>query len=137
VARGVPDVNEAQGPTQAEAPAPADSAALAREVAVIADSKLASDVVILDVRELVGYTDFLIVCTARNERLAKAIHDEVYLRMKRDRGLIPANVEGETEARWVLIDYLDCVLHVFVPELRERYRLERLWGEAPRLALAS
>jgi ribosome-associated protein len=133
----MPDVNEAQRRTQAEAPAPADSAALAREVAAIADSKLASDIVILDVRELVGYTDFLIVCTARNERLAKAIHDEIYLRMKRDRGLIPANVEGEGEARWVLIDYLDCVLHVFVPELRERYRLERLWGEAPRLALAS
>jgi len=115
----------------------AASESLARELAEIAEEKLATDVVVLDVRELVGYTDFLIVCTARNERLAKAIHDEVYLRMKRDRGLIPANVEGETEARWVLIDYLDCVLHVFVPELRERYRLERLWGEAPRLALAS
>jgi ribosome-associated protein len=57
--------------------------------------------------------------------------------MKRERGLIPASVEGETEARWVLIDYLDCVLHIFVPELRERYRLERLWGEAPQLELAS
>jgi ribosome-associated protein len=127
-------VNEAPTPTRAEAPAlPVDSEALAREVAAIADAKLASDIVILDVRELVGYTDFLVVCTARNERLAKAIHDEVYVRMKRDRGLIPASVEGESEARWVLIDYLDCVLHVFVPELRERYRLERLWGEAPRL----
>ena len=132
----MPDVNEAQGPTQAEAPAPADSAALAREVAAIADSKLASDVVILDVRELVGYTDFLVVCTARNERQAKAIHDEVHVRMKRDHGRLPASVEGEREARWVLMDYLDCVLHVFVPELRERYRLERLWGEARRLEVA-
>jgi ribosome-associated protein len=115
----MPDVNEAPRSTRAEAPAaPIGSEAL-------------------DVRELVGYTDFLVVCTARNERLAKAIHDEVYVRMKRERSLIPASVEGETEARWVLIDYLDCVLHVFVPELRERYRLERLWGEAPRLELAS
>jgi ribosome-associated protein len=107
------------------APAPLDPAALARELAAIADEKLAADVVVLDVRELVGYTDFLVVCTARNERLAKAIYDEVYVRFKRQRGLLPASVEGEQEARWVLMDYLDCVLHVFVPELRERYRLER------------
>ena len=91
--------------------------------------------VALDMRELVGYTDFLVICTARNERQAKAIHEEVHQRLKRDEGLLPANVEGEAEARWVLMDYLDCVLHVFVPELRERYRLEVLWGEAPRLEL--
>ena len=69
-------------------------------------------------------------CTARNERLAKAIHDEVHLRLKRE-GLLPARAEGVQEARWVLLDYLDCVLHVFVPETRELYRLEQLWGEAP------
>ena len=85
--------------------------------------------------DLVGYTDFLIVATARNERQAKAIHDEVHLRLKREHGLLPANVEGESDGRWVLMDYLDCVLHVFVPELRERYRLEVLWAEAPRLEL--
>jgi ribosome-associated protein len=130
----MPNVNEAPRAARAPAERPqVESPALARELAAIAESKLASDVVILDVRELVGYTDFLVVCTARNERLAKAIHDEVYVRMKREHGLIPASVEGETEARWVLIDYLDCVLHIFVPELRERYRLERLWGEAPQL----
>jgi ribosome-associated protein len=109
------------------------SVALAREIARLAESKLGSDVVVLDVGDLVGYTDFLVVCTARNERQAKAIHDEVYVRLKHDRGLLPASVEGERESRWVLMDYLDCVLHVFVPELRERYRLERLWGEAERL----
>ena len=75
------------------------------------------------------------ICTARNERQAKAIHDEVHLRLKHGEGLLPANVEGEREARWVLMDYLDCVFHVFVPELRERYRLDVLWGEAPRLEL--
>jgi ribosome-associated protein len=91
--------------------------------------------VALDVSSLVGYTDVLMVCTARNERQAKAIHDEVRERMKRDHGLLPAAVEGETEARWVLMDYLDCVLHIFVAELRERYRLEVLWGEAPHVEL--
>ncbi len=117
-------------------PSPADrgaAEALACEVARLAESKVATDLVILDVGDLVGYTDFMVVCTARNERQAKAIHDEVYERMKHDRGLLPASVEGERESRWILMDYLDCVLHVFVPELRERYRLDRLWGEAGRL----
>ncbi|HEX3668918.1 MAG TPA: ribosome silencing factor [Acidimicrobiia bacterium] len=110
-----------------------ESEALAREVAALAESKLATDLVVLNVGELVGYTDYLLVCTARNERQAKAIHDEVYARMKRDHGRLPASVEGARESRWILMDYLDCVLHVFVPELRDRYRLERLWGEAEKL----
>jgi ribosome-associated protein len=109
--------------------------ALARRIAHVADAKQAADVVALDMRELVGYTDFLVICTVRNERQAKAIHDEVYQRLKQDERLLPANVEGEIEARWVLMDYLDCVFHVFVPELRDRYRLDVLWGEAPRLEL--
>jgi ribosome-associated protein len=108
---------------------------LARRIAAIADSKKGEDPVALDVRGLVGYTDFLVICTARNERQAKAIHDEVYHQLKRE-GRIPARVEGEREAHWVLLDYLDCVLHIFTPELRERYRLEHLWGEAERLELA-
>jgi ribosome-associated protein len=108
---------------------------LARLIAGIADEKLGADLVALDVGELVGYTDFLLICTARNERQAKAIHDEVYHRLKHDHGKLPAAVEGEAEGRWVLMDYLDCVLHLFVPELRERYRLDVLWGEAPRLEL--
>jgi ribosome-associated protein len=111
------------------------SEALARLIAGIVDDKLGEDVVALDVSSLVGYTDVLVVATARNERQAKAIHDEVRERLKRDHGRLPAAVEGEREARWVLMDYLDCVLHVFVPELRERYRLEVLWGEAPRVEL--
>jgi ribosome-associated protein len=112
-----------------------DSEAIARLLAEVADAKKAEDVVALDMRSVVGYTDFLVVCTARNERQAKAIHDDVHLRLKRERGLLPANVEGQSEARWILMDYLDCVLHVFVPELRERYRLDVLWSEAPRLEL--
>jgi ribosome-associated protein len=106
---------------------------LARRIAEIADAKGATDVVALDVRALVGYTDFLVICTARNERQAKAIHDEVHLKLKQE-GRLPARVEGEREAEWVLADYLDCVLHVFTPQTRERYRLEVLWGEAPRVA---
>jgi ribosome-associated protein len=108
---------------------------LTRRIAEIAAGKGATDLVALDVSALVGYTDYLLVCTARNERQAKAIHDEVYYRLKHDLGLLAASVEGEREARWILADYLDCVLHIFVPEVRERYRLERLWGEADQLSL--
>lgn len=110
------------------------SEALAREIAGIVDAKGGTDLVVLDVRSLVGYTDFLVICTARNERQAKAIHDEVHKRLK-DEGRLPARVEGEREAEWLLADYLDCVLHVFTPETRERFRLEQLWGEAPKLEL--
>ncbi|HEY8466440.1 MAG TPA: ribosome silencing factor [Solirubrobacterales bacterium] len=114
---------------------PAASERLARKLAEVVDEKLGEDIVALDMRSLVGYTDFLVIATARNERLAKAIHDEVRERLKQEDGLVPARVEGEQEGRWVLLDYLDCVLHVFVPEARDHYRLESLWGEAPRLEL--
>jgi ribosome-associated protein len=119
----------------ARAEAPAASADLARVIAAIVDDKQGENIVALDVRELVGYTDYLVIATARNERQAKAIHDEVHLRLKKERGLLPARVEGQGESRWVLVDYLDCVLHLMVPEMRDRYRLERLWGEAPELDL--
>ena len=112
-----------------------DSEALVRRIAAIADEKLGEELLALDVRELVGYTDFLLICTARNERLAKSIGDEVRERLKREDGLLATRVEGEEESRWLLLDYLDCVVHVMVREMRDRYRLEQLWGEAPKLEL--
>jgi ribosome-associated protein len=136
----VPEAGERRRQTavaERQATTPAASADLARRIASLVDSKQGADVVALDVRELVGYTDFLVICTARNERQAKAVHDEVYARLKQEDDRLPARVEGEGEARWVLMDYLDCVLHVFVPEMRDRYRLETLWGEAPELDLSS
>lgn len=109
---------------------------LAARIAAIADAKQATDIVGLDLSGLVGYTDALVICTARNERLAKAIHDDVHEQLKHgSERLLPARSEGTGENRWILLDYLDCVLHVFVPEARERYRLDQLWGEAPRLDL--
>ena len=111
------------------------AAELARRIAAIVDDKKGEDIVALDVSELVGYTDYLVIATARNERQAKAIHEEVHYRLKHDDERLPARTEGEAEARWVLVDYLDCVLHVMVPEMRDRYRLERLCGEAERLEL--
>ena len=109
---------------------------LARRLAAVADSKKAEDLVVLDMRPLVAYTDFLVVCSARNERLARAIVDEVRIQLKRELGLLPGGVDGGAgDAGWTILDYLDCVLHVFVPEARDRYQLEDLWREAPRLEL--
>ncbi len=113
---------------------PLASEDLTRRIAAIVDEKLGEDIVALDVRGLVSYTDFLLIATARNERLAKAIHDDVQVNLKAD-GVLPSRSEGAAEARWVLLDYLHCVLHIFVPETREHYRLEQLWGEAPRLEI--
>jgi ribosome-associated protein len=111
------------------------SESLARRLAELADSKKAEDVVVLDMRELVAYTDFLAICTTRNERQAKAVVDEVRVQVKLEMGLLPGGVDGGGEDGWVVLDYLDCVLHVFTVDARDRYQLEDLWREAPRLAL--
>lgn len=108
---------------------------LARRLAELADSKKAEEIVVLDMRELVSYTDFLAICTARNERQARAIVDEVRVQVKREAGLLPGGVDGAGPDGWVVLDYLDCVLHVFTAEARERYQLEDLWRDAPRLEL--
>jgi ribosome-associated protein len=109
-----------------------DSRALALRLAELSDSKGAEEIVVLDMRGLVSYTDFLVICTARNERQARAIVDEVKLRVKKDQELLPGGMEGDGSAGWIVLDYLDCVLHVFTEEARRRYRLEELWREAPR-----
>jgi ribosome-associated protein len=82
-------------------------------------------------RPVCTYTDYFVVCTGQNPRQTKAIFDEVYGRMKRDEGVLPKTVEGEREATWIIVDYLDVVLHVFTPEARAFYRLEDLWGDVP------
>jgi ribosome-associated protein len=113
----------------------AHSESLALQLAELADSKKAADIVVLDMRELVSYTDFLAICTARNERQARAIVDEVRLQVKKQTGVLPGGVDGGGADGWIVLDYLDCVLHVFTAEARERYQLEDLWREAPRLEL--
>jgi ribosome-associated protein len=112
-----------------------DSGALARRLAELADSKGATGIVVLDMRRLVSYTDYLAICTARNERQARAIVDEVKLKLKNEDGLLPGGTDGEGPAGWIVLDFLDAVLHVFTEEARQRYQLEDLWREAPRLDL--
>ena len=108
-----------------------DSQALAERIAQIASDRKAIDIRVLDLREVVSYTDFLVVCSGNTERQTKAVHDAVHQELKDVEGLLPRRAEGVREGRWILLDYLDCVLHVFTPEAREYYRLDNLWGEVP------
>ena len=108
-----------------------DAAALADRVASIASDRKAIDIRLIDLRGIVSYTDFFVICSGNTERQAKAIQDAVYRELKDSENLLPRRVEGDREARWILLDYLDCVVHIFTPEAREYYRLEQLWGEAP------
>ena len=112
-------------------PDPLSPEQLARAIAAYADDRKAAEVVALEVGEMVGYTDWFVVCSGNTDRQTKAIHDAVHLGLKRDHGLLPRRVEGLPEARWILMDYLDVILHVFTPQARDYYRLEQLWGEAP------
>jgi ribosome-associated protein len=108
---------------------------LAETIAAQAADKKAIDVVELDVRGVVSYTDFFLVCSGNTARQVKAIHDGIHQTLKDEHGLLPRRVEGQTEATWVLMDYLDVVVHIFTPEARDFYRLEQLWGEVPARAM--
>lgn len=112
-----------------------DPARLAEIVAGLAADKKATDIVALDLRGTSGFTDVFVICTGQSDRQVKAIHDGIHQGLKKDHGLLPRRVEGVQEARWILMDYWDVVVHVFTPDTREFYRLEQLWGDVPRLEL--
>ncbi len=105
-----------------------------RELALMAAShaisKKATDVLILDMRPLSAFTDFMVICTGQTSRQTKAIAEEVR-RQLRDAGVRPRRIEGDREGEWILLDFLDVVVHVFTTEARQFYRLELLWRRAP------
>ena len=104
---------------------------LVEAIAGYAGDVKAADIVSLDVRGVLDYTDFFVIVSGNTDRQTKAIHDRVHEGMKKDHGLLPRRVEGTQEAKWILMDYLDVVIHIFTPETREFYALEKLWGEVP------
>ncbi len=108
---------------------------LAELVAGYAADVKAIDPVELDLRDVLGYTDYFVIATGNTDRQTKAIHDRIHQGLKKEHGLLPRRVEGLGESRWILMDYLDVVVHVFTPDAREFYRLEQLWGEAPKRAV--
>jgi len=105
--------------------------ALVGTIARYAADKKAIDVVELDLRGVLGYTDYFLVCSGNTGRQAKAIHDGILEGLKHEHDTLPRRVEGSAQAGWILMDYLDVVVHIFTPETREFYRLEQLWGEVP------
>lgn len=96
-----------------------------------ADDKKAQDIVVLRVRDLLHVTDAFVIASASNTRQVRTIAEEVERQVKEIGGPGPLRVEGLDESRWVLMDYGDFVVHVFLDEAREYYNLERLWSDAP------
>jgi ribosome-associated protein len=95
----------------------------------IVSDKQASDIVLLDTREVCGFTDYFVICTGESNRQVKAIIDAVSNTMKQE-GILPLHEEGTPESGWVLLDYNDVILHVFASSERDYYQLDKLWEKA-------
>jgi ribosome-associated protein len=97
-----------------------------------AEDKKASDIAVLDLREAAGFTDYFVIASGSNPRQIRAIADSVMAALAEE-GVKPAHVEGYDRSEWVLLDYFDFIVHIFAPETRLFYGLERLWGNAERV----
>ena len=106
--------------------------AVATAVAAAQDKK-ATQLVVLDLRKTGGFTDYFVICTGLNARQIGAIADAVRERLKQELGERPSLSEGVDRSEWILLDYFNFVVHVFSPECRTFYALERLWGNAERI----
>jgi ribosome-associated protein len=101
-----------------------------------AEDKKAVDLVALDLRKAAGFTDYFLLCTGNNPRQVRAIADGVMEALAED-GVKPAHVEGYDGSEWILLDYFDFIVHIFAPETRTFYGLERLWGNADKLDISA
>lgn len=99
-----------------------------------AEDKKAEQFVVLNLRKAAGFTDFFVICSGTNPRQIRAIADAVMEALSAD-GAKPAHIEGYDRSEWILLDYFDFVVHIFAPETRAFYGLERLWGNAERVEL--
>lgn len=108
---------------------------LASVVAAAASAKQAHDVVVLDVSGVLAICDLFVITSAANTRQVKAVVEEIEKRAKQTLGAAPLHTEGFDELQWVLMDYGDVVVHVFLDDVRRVYDLERLWSDVPRLAV--
>ena len=109
-----------------------DSKEIAILCARVADAKKAEDVLIFDVRKLTPITDFFVICNGFNERQLQSIASEIESQLH-SHGIHGVGIEGYTNGRWILMDYVDVVVHLFDREMRHFYDLELLWGDAPKL----
>jgi ribosome-associated protein len=110
-----------------------DSGELARQAARAASSKQGEATIILDLRDLLTITDYFVITSGTSDRQVSTLAEEIVRAMKGN-GVRPVREEGDAHAGWILLDFVDFVVHVFRQEERDYYRLENLWGDAPRLA---
>jgi ribosome-associated protein len=115
--------------------ATARAVGLVEIAAAAAADKLATDIIAYDVTEQLVITDAFLLCSAANDRQVKAVVDEIEAKLQQQAGLSPARREGEREGRWVLLDYIDVVIHVQHAEERVFYAMERLWKDCPLIPL--
>lgn len=113
-----------------------DPRKLARLCRELADNKKAEDIVILDVRKLSSVTDYFVIASGTSEPHLRAIVDEISDKLRDEHGLRPRAVDGTLHAAWIVLDYFDVIVHIMRQDLRERYDLETLWGDAPRIKAA-
>jgi len=104
---------------------------LAEAALIAVQEKKAADVIIMNMQKVCGLADYFIVCSGSTDIQVKAIAESVETRLKREHQEIPWHIEGAEHRQWVLLDYVDLVIHIFTPERREFYDLERLWSDAP------
>jgi ribosome-associated protein len=112
---------------------------LPRQIALAvraAEDKKAENLTVLDLRKAAGFTDYFVLASGNNHRQVRAIADAVIEALE-ETGAKPAHVEGYDRSEWILLDYFDFIVHVFAPETRVFYGLERLWGSAERVELSS
>jgi ribosome-associated protein len=110
-----------------------DSKKLALLCRDLAENRKAEDVVILDVRELSSVTDYFVIVSGTSEPHLRAIVDEISDKLKDEHELRPKAIDGTLQTAWVVLDYFDVIIHVMRQDVRERYDLETLWGDAPRV----
>jgi ribosome-associated protein len=110
--------------------------ALAHKIANLLLDKKASDVLVLDVRGMSSYADYIVLASAESDRQVSAMAENAHVKLKEEDGLYPSGTEGKETGQWVLLDYGEVVAHLFVNEVRAFYDLEGLWADAPREKLS-
>lgn len=107
---------------------------LAKTCANLASDKKAEDIVVLDLQGISSFTDFFVICSGTSEPQLKAIAGEIEQRLRDDHGIRAVSVDGFPASQWIVLDYMQVIVHVFHKEKRVFYSLEDLWGDAPRVA---
>lgn len=114
-----------------------DSRKLAQLCRTLAENRKAENVVVLDVRKLSSVTDYFVIATGSSEPHLRAIQDEVCGRLKDEHGITPQATDGAVQTQWVVADFFDVIVHIMRADVREKYDLEGLWGDAPKVRRAA